>query len=594
MSRILLILLIGLFALPVYAQKTEIKKSSDVVVIKGKSYYLHVVDEGQTLFSICKAYGVNLDEVKQLNNKADNAISLFEVLKIPYTEPYVEQDKEFYYHKIKKGETIYSISRIFSIPVRKILKNNPEYENNPLPLDAVLRLPLNDINRSMIGKSYQPETSVKTEVVKNEVPETDKDIRKEVGKQQAEIVTEHKPEKETVTVQKEEQRIVPSYESVSPDNKHVKVALVLPLYAKENLAANVIDTSNHSKKQQGNILHKTENFLYFYEGILMAVDSLKNNGYRVDMHVFDTDKSSNRMLQVTEEINRLHPDLIIGPVYGSEFRVMEENLENKNTPVIYPLSSRSEDFAKYPNFFQVNISSGALVEKMADWIARQSATANVICISMNGGEGHDEQALTDITEKKLFTDKLHSQPGVGFYKWNLQSDQIEALKLILKENKENIIVIPTSREADVSKILPVLSALADHYKITVIGFPDWQNFSSLDHESFYKLNVKLFTYSYVNVYDKAAREFAEKYRRYFYMEPHTLTYKAYDIGLFFIPLVAEYGDRILDVIGNKGQKEAVFSVFRFSDMYPGGGKENKGLYLVNYSSDYEIKVLPLN
>ncbi len=62
-----------------------------------------------TLYSICKAYGANIDEVKSLNDKKDNALSLYEVLKVPYTDPFVQQDDKFYYHKVVKGET-------FSIP----------------------------------------------------------------------------------------------------------------------------------------------------------------------------------------------------------------------------------------------------------------------------------------------------------------------------------------------------------------------------------------------------------------------------------------------------------------------------------------------
>ena len=79
--------------------RDAVTKSNDIVVIRGKSYYLHTVQPGQTLYSICKAYGANIDEVKSLNDKKDNALSLYEVLKVPYTDPFVQQDDKFYYHK---------------------------------------------------------------------------------------------------------------------------------------------------------------------------------------------------------------------------------------------------------------------------------------------------------------------------------------------------------------------------------------------------------------------------------------------------------------------------------------------------------------
>ena len=121
MLRFLLLFCVLWIATGVPAQEHTVKKSSDVVVIRGKSYYLHTVEVGQTLYSISKAYGVDVNELKALNDKKDNTLSLYEVLRIPYVEPFIQQDKDFYYHKVQTGETIYSISRQFDIKPRRIL-----------------------------------------------------------------------------------------------------------------------------------------------------------------------------------------------------------------------------------------------------------------------------------------------------------------------------------------------------------------------------------------------------------------------------------------------------------------------------------------
>ena len=84
MSKFILLFFLLLIGYQLCGQTSEIRKSTDIIVIKGKSYYLHVVDQGQTLFSICKAYGVDIEEVKALNKKQGNELSVFEVLKIPY------------------------------------------------------------------------------------------------------------------------------------------------------------------------------------------------------------------------------------------------------------------------------------------------------------------------------------------------------------------------------------------------------------------------------------------------------------------------------------------------------------------------------
>ena len=137
----------------VLGQGTAVTKSNDIVVIRGKSYYLHTVQPGQTLYSICKAYGANIDEVKSLNDKKDNALSLYEVLKVPYTDPFVQQDDKFYYHKVLKGETFYSIARLYKIKPKRLLKFNEGYaQNQPLAVGAVVKLPLAEIDLSVLGE----------------------------------------------------------------------------------------------------------------------------------------------------------------------------------------------------------------------------------------------------------------------------------------------------------------------------------------------------------------------------------------------------------------------------------------------------------
>lgn len=66
------------------APKVEISK--DKVKVDGKAYYAHVVSEKQTLFSICKAYGVSVDSIYEANenlNLRTEGLKQGQVLLIP-------------------------------------------------------------------------------------------------------------------------------------------------------------------------------------------------------------------------------------------------------------------------------------------------------------------------------------------------------------------------------------------------------------------------------------------------------------------------------------------------------------------------------
>ena len=579
----------------VIGQGTAVTKSNDIVVIRGKSYYLHTVQPGQTLYSICKAYGANIDEVKSLNDKKDNALSLYEVLKVPYTDPFVQQDDKFYYHKVVKGETFYSIARLYKIKPKRLLKFNEGYaQNQPLAVGAVVKLPLAEIDLSVLGEEeieasvgkkqeIRPERPVRNENVKKVEEASVTDILQNALMQKNEK-TEQEPEKETTTVIGATDKMeIPDYisEVVMPVDPFVKVALLLPFSAKDYPV--FVDTL--VEKMPVQISARSEQFISFYEGVLLAVDSLKNQGYKVNLKVFDTERSAEKMYTMVDEIDRFHPDLIIGPVYGSVYKALMDDLTNKNIPVIYPLSSRSEEFGVYPDFIQVNPSMKALTVAMSDWLREEAEEANLVCLNLTG----NEVSHSDLEDIRLFKEYMHRIGSMNFYDWNTSAVPLDGLRLQLLPDRENIIILPTTKEAEVSKILPVLSALTDGYRITVVGFPEWQAFTSVDHETYFKLNTKIFNYSYVDNTTEPAKRFALKYRKYFYTEPNNLAYKAFDMSLYFIELAAKYRDRTLDAL-EFYPRNGDFSRFYFQKMEGQAGKENQGFYIVNFGSDYRLKI----
>ena len=579
----------------VIGQGTAVTKSNDIVVIRGKSYYLHTVQPGQTLYSICKAYGANIDEVKSLNDKKDNALSLYEVLKVPYTDPFVQQDDKFYYHKVVKGETFYSIARLYKIKPKRLLKFNEGYaQNQPLAVGAVVKLPLAEIDLSVLGEEeieasvgkkqeIRPERPVRNESVKKVEEASVTDILQNALMQKNEK-TEQEPEKETTTVIGATDKMeIPDYisEVVMPVDPFVKVALLLPFSAKDYPV--FVDTL--VEKMPVQISARSEQFISFYEGVLLAVDSLKNQGYKVNLKVFDPERSAEKMYTMVDEIDRFHPDLIIGPVYGSVYKALMDDLTNKNIPVIYPLSSRSEEFGVYPDFIQVNPSMKALTVAMSDWLREEAEEANLVCLNLTG----NEVSHSDLEDIRLFKEYMHRIGSMNFYDWNTSAVPLDGLRLQLLPDRENIIILPTTKEAEVSKILPVLSALTDGYRITVVGFPEWQAFTSVDHETYFKLNTKIFTYSYVDNTTEPAKRFALKYRKYFYTEPNNLAYKAFDMSLYFIELAAKYRDRTLDAL-EFYPRNGDFSRFYFQKMEGQAGKENQGFYIVNFGSDYRLKI----
>ncbi len=103
-------------------------RSNAVYVTPSKDY--HIVRHGDTLFSISKKHGIPVGKLKLYNNLTSDNIFVGQKI---YLTPHIEQKAEFVtrraipesrYHEVKKGETVYRISKMYNVEILDILDYN--------------------------------------------------------------------------------------------------------------------------------------------------------------------------------------------------------------------------------------------------------------------------------------------------------------------------------------------------------------------------------------------------------------------------------------------------------------------------------------
>ena len=109
---------------------------------------LYVVKKGDSLWSISKKYGISVEELKKLNNLTGNMLSIGQTLKIS-GEPSTNNDV----YSVKKGDTLYSIASRFGISVDD-LKNYNNLVNNSLVVGQQLFIPTGQDSVDLIGTNY--------------------------------------------------------------------------------------------------------------------------------------------------------------------------------------------------------------------------------------------------------------------------------------------------------------------------------------------------------------------------------------------------------------------------------------------------------
>ncbi len=101
--------------------KKEIAKKQ-FILDKTKIY---IVGAGETLYAIARANNISVDKLKQYNDLTSNDIAVGQELKMYSPENKTDNTIETYIiHKVKKGDTMYSIARKYKVTITDLLKFN--------------------------------------------------------------------------------------------------------------------------------------------------------------------------------------------------------------------------------------------------------------------------------------------------------------------------------------------------------------------------------------------------------------------------------------------------------------------------------------
>lgn len=113
-------------------QKLLVPKGFDIVDSIVTNYVDYRIVPGDTLYGISSKYGVDVDELKEINNLTNDSLSVGQVIKIPVLNTDI--------YTVKKGDTLYSISKSYNVNPADIMKLN-NLTSNLLSIGQVLRIP---------------------------------------------------------------------------------------------------------------------------------------------------------------------------------------------------------------------------------------------------------------------------------------------------------------------------------------------------------------------------------------------------------------------------------------------------------------------
>ena len=172
--------------------------------IEAKDYY--IVQRGDTLYSISRRFNVSLEDLRRINNLQSDTLSIGQVLYFIEQEDNNIEDK----YIVQRGDTLYSIAKLFNTTPDEIIKKN-KLTSNTLQVGQVLIISDNYIEEP-VTNDYSLYTVVKGDslwkIAKNyNIPVTEliemnnlKDLTLQIGQQL--LVPKELEEENTYIVQK--------------------------------------------------------------------------------------------------------------------------------------------------------------------------------------------------------------------------------------------------------------------------------------------------------------------------------------------------------------------------------------------------------
>ena len=568
---------------------------------ENQTYILHTIEKGQSLYSIASMYGVSQADIVKMNPGSDQKIYIGHTLRIPRNTTGSQKET---FHTIEAGETLYRLTVKYNVSAKAICDANPGLSAENFRIGQVIRIPAPDETPVV----SDIDNSSKTADVASEIPaavqsrcrdmhkvkrkETIYSISKEYGITEAELI-EANPELKgknkikkgsflcipypttTANAGNAKPQTIPTNNELFSENKKeaeristIKAAVILPFLP---------DAASRSESAR---------MVEYYEGFLMAVDSLKRSGTSIDLYTYNSGANVNSLNDILSKNEMKNMDIIFGPLQQQQIKPLADFAKKNDIRLVIPFTSKDNTVFRNPAIYQINTPQSYLYSEVYDHFVRQFPNANVIFIEANSKTKDKADFI------KGLKDELRNR---SIPMATLDEDaSVEALKSALKTGRENIFIPTSGSNLVLIKCLPQLTLLVrenPEFSIHMFGYPEWQTYTKDHLESFFELDTYFYSSFYTNDLFPAAKNFTRNYRRWYGKDMDERYPKygmlGFDTGYFFLKGLARYGSELENNL-QRMDFAPIQTGFTFQRVNNWGGFVNKKVFFVRFTKNYEL------
>ena len=573
---------------------------------------MHTVTQGQGLYSISRMYGVTEDDIIKLNPGSEKVIRTGQELRIPNRK----QPASGKFHTVQKGETLYRLAVQNRISVKELCDANPGLSAENFKIGQVITIPA--------PSDEDPLAST----IENAGESAPQEIRTDIRTIQSDTATY----KTTHVVKRRETifRICRNYGitqeeflKANPEYKYNKlkqgVVVKIPFSQKET--AQRKQRINEAQNRMQSIPDSTlffmnetqpeevtdgvitaalilpfslddsastmqKQMIEFYQGMLLALDKLKDEDVSVNLKVFDSQADGTSLQPLIESGKLDDADIIFGPRWTNQITEMARWSTAHQVPLVLPMNAGADDVFNNPYVFQLNTPQSYFNQEIYNHFLEQFPNPNVII--MDADEFRRNEFIDGL--KTVMADH-----GIPYSTLDIDTAYQELMDT-LAPDKQNIMIINSSSSGPLNTLLPVLQLItrtkAPEIETHLFGYPEYQIYAQDHLDELYEVDTWFYSWFYTNNMLKESVDFNALFRRSFSRQmlvsyPSFASY-GYDTGYYFLKGIATYGKDFENHL-NEIKTDPVQMGFKFERVNNWGGFINRKVFFVHFSNEYKVE-----
>ena len=260
--------------------------------------------------------------------------------------------------------------------------------------------------------------------------------------------------------------------------------------------------------------------LDFYNGVLMAIDSLKKTNASFDFRIIDTKQKNNSLAALLADTSLQKTALIISAVTNKpDTKLIADFALAHQAPMVSAVFPNDAGVTNNPFFTVLNPTLKTQCEAISSYLQNNFAKNTILyCKKKGPTEDYIQSIIVDSKTAKSFLN-IEVQDSIFF------SD----LAPYLDSTKQNILLCGSLKESFGTALVKILSE-NPAYKSTVIGMPTWDGDKSINLP-----NVEIIYASpyYFNGNEKLLKQLTAAYKAKYLGRPSDQFFKGYETLLYF-------------------------------------------------------------